>query len=216
MLHLWNRVVCISDQDMNGVRRLLGTTAVQPSAASSQTADGPPSLPPISTSTPFYSQSSLGGGPKPSWPPSPLFSPSLLNGDVPSEPSPNSASERARSSVDELRYQSSSQPRDLSLSSPFTEDVPTTGSASIYSPSLVGPFSPPPSQQLKNAARTTPASSPPRRSVQSGRMASGRSSGIKDDLLITLLASEAMVAVKDSTILSSEELDQLKKVCVLI
>jgi hypothetical protein len=177
---------------MNGVRRFLGGGG-NSSTPSTPEPSSPPALP--STAPLFFSN-------KPNWPPS---SPTESN-YTPSPPTTAALSfAKKRSPL------------------PSVEDDP--GNSSFNSSRSSGSVGSPVRQnsnipQSPGAGPSSPSRSllPYRVSQLSGKSAgyeSKRSSqmlNIRDDLLIDLLASEAIVDSRDFQILSAEEVEELKKV----
>ncbi|OCH95907.1 hypothetical protein OBBRIDRAFT_444192 [Obba rivulosa] len=205
---------------MNGVRRFLGgggtgsasstpTTQTQPLPSTSPPSASPP-LPPIPPTAPLAISA------KPSWPPSPIQSPSQSPVGSPKTttaalffrkdrqrppPSHNSSVSAGTSPEDETGNTSvSSQP----LSTPPRDSGVGSPRSQTFSSPVAGPSSPrvlvP--QRVSELARKQPGSE------------SRRASGIyntKDDLLLGLLASEAVVDSRGCEILNSEEVEELKK-----
>ncbi|KAI0677214.1 Up-regulated during septation-domain-containing protein [Trametes maxima] len=184
---------------MNGVRRFLGGTAGATSTPPSQTSPLPPSSPPPSTTNP------LNVPPKPSWPPS-----SPPQNGVPLEDSPKMMTAALFFRKDRQR------PPGPSTSTKSDED---TGNSSFQS-----------SRDSVDSGRTSTQPSSPVAGPSSPRMPmpmrvselarkpvdgdGRRSSSIlssKDDLLISLLASEAIVDSRGCEVLSAEEVEELKK-----
>ncbi|KAI0832767.1 Up-regulated during septation-domain-containing protein [Trametes gibbosa] len=183
---------------MNGVRRFLGGgTGSVTSTPSSQTSPLPPSTPPSST-TP------LGLPPKPSWPPS---SPPQ-NGTAALEDSPKLTTAALFFRKDRQRPPATSTKSDEDTgNSSFqsSRDSVDSGRTSTQPSSPVaGPSSPrmPMPMRVSELARKPVDGD--------GRRASMILSS-KDDLLMSLLASEAVVDSRGFEVLSAEEVEELKK-----
>ncbi|EMD40410.1 hypothetical protein CERSUDRAFT_91132 [Gelatoporia subvermispora B] len=205
---------------MNGVRRFLGGggTGSASSTPTTQSQPLPPTSPPLSSSPPLPPippTAPLAIGSKPSWPPSPLQSPVQSLPDSPKTttaalffrkdrqrppPSHNSSVSAGTSPEDDVGNTSmssqsmSTASRDSGMGSP----------RSLLSSPIAGPSSPrgPLPQRVSELARKPIASE------------SRRASGIyntKDDLLLGLLASEAVVDSRGCEILNAEEVEELKK-----
>ncbi|KAI5115009.1 hypothetical protein M0805_008266, partial [Coniferiporia weirii] len=197
---------------MNGVRRLLGggTQRSQSPPTSAPTLSEPlPPFPPLQKTAPLSISSS-----KPSWPPTPL---ATTNG------SPNGRSDSASSSTvstspartntslprsygsrqNSLDHDVRSQSRGSSISSPPRKPVPTSpgsspSSAPRSSNALAGPSSP---------SRFMPSRVA---QLRAWKRASGPVD-TRDELLMSLLASEAIVDSREFDILSAEDVEELKK-----
>ncbi|KAJ8487534.1 hypothetical protein ONZ51_g4097 [Trametes cubensis] len=186
---------------MNGVRRFLGGGAGSTtSTPSSQTAPLPPSTPPPSSTNP------LNVPPKPSWPPS-----SPPQNGVALEDSPKMTTAALFFRKDRQR-----PPPGPSTSTKSDED---TGNSSFQSsrdsvesgrtstqPSspVAGPSSPRMPMPMRVAELT-------RKPVDGDGRRSSTLLSTKDDLLLSLLASEAIVDSRGCEVLSAEEVEELKK-----
>ncbi|KAF9006672.1 Up-regulated during septation-domain-containing protein [Cyathus striatus] len=172
---------------MNGVRRLLGAA----------TASSPPS--PQADSNPLNAHTlPLAFSPKsgPTWPPQ---SPATTH--TPFTESPKGTAALLFSKKDKQKSQSSA---DDDLASPSFQSPRSSNGYPLRTPPKSSPSSPrisPPTQKI------------PRKSVPEPEWK--RTSGMldtRDELLISLLASEAVVESREFEILSAEEVEELKKV----
>ncbi|KAH9912391.1 Up-regulated during septation-domain-containing protein [Fomitopsis serialis] len=199
---------------MNGVRRFLAGGGTPPTA---QQFPVSPSTPPPGPTleSPFQSPAPLAVPPKPTWPPSPVQSPT--------DSSPPDPVDSPKTTTAGLFFRKDRQ-RPLPTASTFDEGV--VGNGSFHSP---------------QSSRESNGISPPRSNGSSGQLSSpgaGPSSprplptrvselsrkpvamelrptsmvyNARDDLLISLLASEAIVDSRGCEILSAEEVEELKK-----
>ncbi|KAH7887374.1 Up-regulated during septation-domain-containing protein [Phlebopus sp. FC_14] len=200
---------------MNGVRRIFGGGSSQPPppppkpvtppSTASFTNTGKPSWPPL-TSPP---SSPLDAKSAPSTPglvirkdrtkPQPLVASPTSDETIPGHSAPSgSTPSSARSASGSV----SSRP----IPAPTRKPVPNGGAIiDIASPSEAGPSSPP---------VPPPSSIQPSESVGSVGAEWKRTSGLvnlRDELLMSLLTSEAVVDSRECEILSAEEVDELKK-----
>ena len=169
---------------MNGVRRLL---AVAGSAS-------PPTAPSSESKAIHVAYNPVNG---PSWPPqSPV---------IPQTP-PQATPPTFRKEVDRLKQQPPLPPED----DPFSSNAAYSGSI---------PGSPPSTTSTPH--RTIKRKSPPQaqslteidwKRVTGGSISSTTTSNVRDELLMSLLASQALVDSRDLEILTSEQVDELKKV----
>ncbi|KAI0355361.1 hypothetical protein OH77DRAFT_1424841 [Trametes cingulata] len=186
---------------MNGVRRFLGGGAgTAASTPPSQTSPLPPSTPPPSTTNP------LNVPPKPSWPPS-------------SPPQNGTALEESPKMTTAALFFRKDRQRPPPGPSTSTKSDEDTGNSSFQS-----------SRDSVDSGRTSTQPSSPVAGPSSPRMpmpmrvseltrkpvdGDGRRSSAmfssKDDLLISLLASEAIVDSRGCEVLSAEEVEELKK-----
>ncbi|KAI0775902.1 Up-regulated during septation-domain-containing protein [Trametes elegans] len=174
---------------MNGVRRFLGGASSTPP---SQTSPLPPASPPLSTSTPS----------KPSWPPS-----SPPQNGIALEESPKMTTAALFFRKDRQRPPTSTKSDEDTGNSSFqsSRDSVDSGRTSTQPSSPVaGPSSPRIPMPIRVSELTRkPVDGDPRRSSALLSM--------KDDLLISLLASEAIVDSRGCEVLSAEEVEELKK-----
>jgi hypothetical protein len=176
---------------MNGVRRFLGgsgTAAAAETGPESPTSTIPPTLPPLQTTAPL----SFAKGP--SWPPSAESPPSespvsnLGSPKATATPALNLRKEK-RPSGDSLLQKSGSHVRNSYSSSSLRSDGKPSSRRSI----------------------NTLSGRPPRKSISPTRT----NANPRDRLIMSLLASEALVESKEYDVLEAEEVEELKKVCVL-
>ncbi|KAI3610733.1 involucrin repeat protein [Moniliophthora roreri] len=198
---------------MNGVRRFL--------AGVQQSSTSPPPEPPPAAAPLNISKSSSNSSPGPSWPPqSPTLSP---------ESSP--ISPKLSSSVPALSFTKNKKQPPL----PPLDEPPSSGHRSQSSkssvslspistkndalPPIPGPSSPPQLQRppISRVQTRKPAPSPdpeingePSGAITNGKRSSGPIN-MRDELLLSLLASEAVVDSREFTILSAEDVEELKK-----
>ncbi|KAI0638527.1 Up-regulated during septation-domain-containing protein [Trametes polyzona] len=188
---------------MNGVRRFLGGgTGSVTSTPSSQTSPLPPSSPPSSTNP-------LNVPPKPSWPPSspPQNGAALAADESPKmttaalffrkdrqRPPPNGAPASASRSDEDTGNSSFQSSRD-SVDSGRTSTQPSSPVAGPSSPRMPMPM------RVSELSRKPVDGDARRSSILSS----------KDDLLMSLLASEAIVDSRGCEVLSAEEVEELKK-----
>ena len=196
---------------MNGVRRFLG---------GGQRAQSPPRAvesPPYETS-PIQSTAPLSFGAKPTWPPSPVR-PSqngLPNGKTHSASSSTiSASLPSGTALPTSQYR-----RNDSVDNGYLGRPSSPGSSSSSSPRMpvqVSPGSSPRSTMRVSKSMSGPSSpSRPLPSRVSELRPWKRGSGpvdTCDELLMSILASEAIVESRDFDILHSEDVEELKKAC---
>ncbi|KAI9000693.1 Up-regulated during septation-domain-containing protein [Trametes punicea] len=186
---------------MNGVRRFLGGGAGSAtSTPPSQTPPLPPSTPPPSSTNP------LNVPPKPSWPPS---SPPQ-NG--------NALDESPKMTTAALFFRKDRQrpPPGPSTSTKSDEDTGNSSFQSSRDSVESGRTSTQPSSPV--AGPSSPRMPMPMRIAELARKpidGEGRRSSMllsaKDDLLMSLLASEAIVDSRECEVLSAEEVEELKK-----
>ncbi|KAJ3573692.1 hypothetical protein NP233_g2264 [Leucocoprinus birnbaumii] len=199
---------------MNGVRRLLGAaTGASPPSPDKDS----PALQPISTSTAplsFVKNSA----PSPNWPPQ--ASPTT------SSPKQPTLSESLQSTAalflgKKDKSRQATVEEEITVGSPYDATRPLNGHTKSSSREQVSRSTPPPSHTPRNGSISGPSSPvlPPtrvitRKSVNKSDVEVKRSSGFtntRDELIFSLLASEAVVDSRDFTILTSEEVEDLKK-----
>ncbi|KIJ69803.1 hypothetical protein HYDPIDRAFT_104420 [Hydnomerulius pinastri MD-312] len=205
---------------MNGVRRFLGGGATSP--ASSQPQPPPPAPAPV-TPPPVVPFVSAG---KPSWPPQDSPPASPLDGRASSgtpglvirkgKPKPLVASPTGEDTLGNTSFQSApsastpssvrSPTASLSshhITSPTRKSVLNGGGSILGSPNA-GPSSPPSRIPPPSLVR-------PQKSVGSEWKRTSGLVNIRDELLMSLLTSEAVVDSRECEILSAEEVEELKK-----
>lgn len=200
---------------MIGVRRFLsgGTRSQSPTTASPTTPEPVPGLPPTAPLV-------VSTGSKSTWPPSPLLrsstgstsrvdneSTSTLGGASGSHSNGFHAANGSRSSS----FESDSRPTSAasSVASSSRKPIPPLPSSSASPPRLNGAIPGPssPSRPLPNRVAQLSQKLSDRNWKRSSSMVDTR-----DELLMSLLASEAVVDSREFEILSSEEVEELKKV----
>ncbi|KAI0940024.1 hypothetical protein AcV5_001243 [Taiwanofungus camphoratus] len=197
---------------MNGVRRFL--TGGGSSTPTSQQFPPPQSTPPAQS--PVQSTAPLNISAKASWPPSPLQSPTELTESPKATaalflrkdrqkppPNPNRSESEDASRVSLHSSKSSRESNGINgMVSPARSQA---SSAPLSSP-VAGPSSP--------RAMPSRVSELTRKPVNGAGMELKSASGVystRDDLLMSLLASEAIVDSRSCEILSAEEVEELKK-----
>lgn len=194
---------------MNGMRRFLGAGIATPSPTSqSIQANTTPSSPPAEG--PSTAPLSIG---KPSWPPSPLHGSS----ELPDSPKTTTAALFLRKDRQRTLPAPSSSTATLSEedvgSLSFRSSRDSTGSParSQSSTQVSSPVAGPSSPRALLPHRVSELSRKPVASTTDGKRGSGLFN-VRDDLLLDLLASEAIVDSRGYEVLSAEEVEDLKKV----
>ena len=199
---------------MNGVRRFLAGGGT-PTTPTGQQFPAPSSPPPAATQSPLQPPAPLAISPKPSWPPSPLQSPT--------EASPPGGVESPKMTTAALFFRKDRQRPPPTAST--TDEGHPAGNGSFHSPhSSRGSngFSPARSNGQLSSPGAGPSSPRPlpsrvselsRKPVNMDPRPTSVVYNARDDLLISLLASEAIVDSRGCEILSAEEVEELKKVC---
>lgn len=185
---------------MNGVRRLLGATTASPS---------PPQEPQLAQVAPL---SFVKSGP--TWPPS---SPSLAQQALPVDATKPTAALFLKKDR-RPPPPTSAADEDNTGSTSFQSTRSSAGPSGIYSPRSQSPLTR--TQTIPNSPSSVASSSPSnrlpsRKSVRKSETEWKRTSAplnTRDELLMSLMASEAVVDSRDFEILTAEEVDELKKV----
>lgn len=215
---------------MNGMRRFLGGGSQrgqpqQPTNGSPPAPEPPlPPLPPLQTTAPLVIS-------KPSWPPTPITASQGLPATAKQDQSQNKLRDSSSSNTISYGAQQSYNKR----SSDDTASSPSRPHSAHSSPSRkpvpMSPTSVASSTTMSGRAPNAIAgpSSPPRplpnRVAQLSHKAvialdpswkrSSHMVDTRDELLMSLLASEAIVDSHDCAILTSDEVEELKKVCCI-
>ncbi|KAI0329553.1 hypothetical protein GY45DRAFT_1324842 [Cubamyces sp. BRFM 1775] len=186
---------------MNGVRRFLGGGAGSTTTTpSSQTAPLPPSTPPPSSTNP------LNVPPKPSWPPS---SPPQNGTTLEDSPKMTTAAlffrkDRQRPPPGPSTSTKSDEDTGNSSFQSSRDSVESGRTSTQPSSPVAGPSSPRMPMPMRVAELT-------RKPVDGDGRRSSTVFSTKDDLLLSLLASEAIVDSRGCEVLSAEEVEELKK-----
>jgi hypothetical protein len=192
---------------MNGIaRRLLG------GGLGSSSKDAPPPNEPQQQQPPAVAPLAIGGGKTGAWSPASMVaSARSMTGrsdDTPVGQSPTSPPERTRTgSVDAgVVDESTIRQRPARTTSKGSGSIMTAGAMSPPPPVVRAPL-PPNGGGARPVLNTRNVVPKNRTGVPSNGMVN-----TKDELLMSLLASEAVVDSRDSEILSSEQVEELKKV----
>ena len=197
---------------MNGVRRLLGGGTQRPQSppAQGRTSTEIPPVPPLQTIAPLSFSS------KPSWPPFPLTPTSNGTPTRPDSASSTTMSmslaangnQRAASSRGNS-LDNDSRPHPSSLGSHSSHGrvlIPSGSSPRLNMNVIAGPSRPLPDRVAELAKKPVNLF---------GRGRGSEPIDTRDELLMSLLTSEAMLDSKEFTILNAEEVEELKRVCSL-
>ncbi|KAF9450966.1 hypothetical protein P691DRAFT_809166 [Macrolepiota fuliginosa MF-IS2] len=197
---------------MNGVRRLLG-------AATGTSPPSPDKDSPLSQSSPTVPLAFVKNNPTPNWPPG---SPSTSTKQLPLGETFQSTAALFLGKKEKSR-QPPPPEEEVTIGSPYSATRPLNGSGS-HSKSLSQAQNKQHSSSSRSSIRGGSRSGPSspvmqhrivaRKSVSKLDTEVKRSSGFsntRDELLMSLLASEAVVDSREFTVLSSEEIEDLKK-----
>ncbi|OSX59393.1 hypothetical protein POSPLADRAFT_1150078 [Postia placenta MAD-698-R-SB12] len=200
---------------MNGVRRFLTGGGTPTSSTFPQSPPSPPSQYATITPSPPKSTAPLAISAKPSWPPSPLQSPTELS-PVTSPKVTTAALFLRKDRQKPLPSASEDTQGNASFHSPQSSresngvGSPARGQASVQMSSPVaGPSSPRPLPSRVSELSRKLVERPGVTTLDLKR--NSEMGSTRDDLLIDLLASEAIVDSRGCEILTSEEVEELKK-----
>ena len=183
---------------MNGVRRFLGGGA-NGSNPSTPEPSSPPTLP--NTAPLFLS------GSKPNWPPG-----SPTESNYPPSPPKTAALSFRKISQKPVLLQDEDAGNSSFSSSRSSGGMPSPGRQNSFPPQSpgAGPSSP------SRPALPSRVSQLSRKSVGYEPKRSSQMLNVRDDLLMDLLASEAIVDSRGYQVLGAEEVEELKKVCSIV